>query len=242
MVKPSLELILGHFDPLKPFYLGNVVGDFKGRFAHGGSGIILSQMAMSQLFDANPDVVYDALVNSLTETWGDKLVATTFLKIGIYLEERYSHFFNGERPSITKMRASRFCSPIVSFHGLADPSQMRQVGDMFQEIDQPVFWSQLWEIYDQPDLSIFERNPMRLGHDHVGRLDEETMTTRNVNSVDKCLAICNRHFNTCLAWTWDRETHECHISPWVIIGEKAKTKFSGMNVQRMKKMMRECGS
>jgi hypothetical protein len=54
----------------------------------------------------------------LTETFGDKLVASMAMKAGIYLEERYAIHFNGEPPRETRIKADRFCAPIASFHGL----------------------------------------------------------------------------------------------------------------------------
>ena len=61
VIKASLLAVLGRLDPSEPHYLGNAVGDFRGRFGHGGSGILISGAAMSQLFERE-DVVMAALV------------------------------------------------------------------------------------------------------------------------------------------------------------------------------------
>ncbi len=168
LVKPSLRLVLGHVDASKPMYLGGAVGDYKARFAHGGSSVIISHAAMARLLDQHRAVLAEAYRSSLTETWGDKLVATTFMKSGVFIDERFSHYFNGERPLITKIRPGRFCSPLISFHGLAEPSQMSDVGRIFGSVDQPVRWSDLWKIYGQPGLDSFEAHPIRPDKDHVG--------------------------------------------------------------------------
>ncbi|KAJ9157445.1 Family 31 glycosyltransferase [Pleurostoma richardsiae] len=238
-IRPTLESILARLDPSQPMYLGNGVGDFKGRFAHGGSGIVLSHGAMSRLFDQHPEVVREAYLNALTEVWGDKLLATTLMKIGVYLDEWYGSFFNGERPTTTRIRPDHFCSPLVSFHELKDPSAMAEVGRRFRFGKKPVSWGQLWKMYGQADLDDFERRRIRINEDHVGRTDEHT-TTDQVDSADECLAICEAHHKTCIAWTWDKQQRKCHISPWMIIGEKTEGKYSGLNVPRIRSLMRGC--
>lgn len=195
---------------------------------------------MDLLFNGNPDVVSQAYTASLDETWGDKLVATTLMKVGVYLSERYGHFFNGERPLITKMSADRFCSPLVSFHGLAQPEQMKEVGKMFAEIEKPVFWRDLWRLYGQPSLEKFEKLPIRLGQDHVGRQDDLDMMVR-IDSVDQCLGACESQGSKCLAWTWDKQTQLCLMSPWIIVGEKPNGRYSGLHVKEVEKLDSKCG-
>lgn len=240
VLKPTLRMILSTLDPSKPAYLGNAVGDFRGRFAHGGSAFILSRAAMARLFDESPGQVTRSYVNSLSEIWGDKLVATTFMKVGVYLDERYSHLFNGESPRTTRVRPDRFCSPIVSFHGLAQQKQMAEVGHLFRYIDGVVSWGQLWKIYGQPDLDEYRTKTIWPDRDHVGTTDGDTMTTEGVESAEICWALCNRHQSTCLAWTWDANVTACHISPWVIVGEKSEGKYSGLNVARLEALAKEC--
>ncbi|KAM5380161.1 hypothetical protein ACJZ2D_003612 [Fusarium nematophilum] len=137
LIRPSLELLLGHIDFRKPQYIGNAVGDYKARFGHGGSAILISGEAMRRLFE-HPGIVQEAYAESMTETWGDRLVATTLQKLGIYIEESYNHHFNGEPPSITRIWGDRFCSPLVSFHGLRKPGEMLHVGQRLAEVDGPL--------------------------------------------------------------------------------------------------------
>ncbi|KAB5580849.1 family 31 glycosyltransferase [Coniochaeta sp. 2T2.1] len=240
LVQGSLHAMLDRLDPTIPAYLGNAVGDFKGRFAHGGSAVIISGAAMSLLFDQNRELLPAAYISSLSETWGDKLVATTFQKIGVYLDERFNHFFNGERPVITRITADRLCSPIISFHGLARPEQMAEVGSQFRHVRGLVTWGHLWKLYGRPDISEYITNPIRPNHDHVGRLDEASMDIEHVESAEQCLAQCHGHYKTCLAWTWDGRDKMCHISPWIIIGEVSPGKFSGVNAGRLHHLVGQC--
>lgn len=241
IIRPSLYRFLEHLDASKGMYLGNAIGDYKTRFAHGGSSFILSYEAMRLLFDDNPEVVSEAYVASIDETWGDKLIATALNRIGVYISERYGHFFNGERPLITKASADRFCSPVVSFHGLAQPAQMKDVGKTFARIEKPVFWKDLWEIYGQPDLDALGKNPIRSGQDHVGRQDDISMIN-HAGSVEKCLNSCVSQPKQCLAWAWDKKTELCIISPWVVVGEdKPEDRYSGLNVNQVRKLVGQCG-
>lgn len=240
ILRPSLYRFLEHLDPSKELYLGNAIGDYKGRFAHGGSSFILSNKAMSRLLDDNPDVVSQAYVASLDEIWGDKLVATTLMKVGVYLSERYGHFFNGERPLITKIAADRLCSPLISFHGLARPEQMVDVGKTFATIDKPVFWRDLWRIYEQPSLDALEKEPIRVGRDHVGSQGDPEMVTES-ETADECMQVCEGRTQKCLAWTWEHATRRCVMSPWVIVGEAAEGKSTGLNVPQVKQLDKHCG-
>lgn len=239
VLNASLEVVLGHLDPSIPHYIGNAVGDYKGRFAHGGSAVVLSQGAMDRIFRQNVDIVSAAHMESLYSQWGDKLISTTAMKTGIYLEERYNRHFNGESPRMTKIRGDRICVPIVSFHKMSAP-QMLDVGKMFQGTSKVVSWIDLWDIYSSPALHQFVAEPVRANWDHVGKLDEDTMTTMNVNTEQACLDVCHRHGRKCLAWVWEGTKNTCHLSPWIIVGEAAEGKSSGVNALHALKLLRAC--
>ncbi|RGP80413.1 glycosyltransferase family 31 [Fusarium longipes] len=185
LIRPSLELLMGHIDYRKPKYIGNAVGDYKARFGHGGSGILISGEAMRQLFQ-HPAIVHEAYAESMTETWGDRLVATTLQKLGIYIEEAYNHHFNGEPPSITRIWGDRFCSPLVSFHGLRKPGEMRRVGETLAEVNQPVLWHDVWQLFGGSAISALETRPTELMADHVGKPDEHTRSWGDVRSANAC--------------------------------------------------------
>ena len=231
--------MLGHFNPQEPWYLGNAVGDFKGRFAHGGSSIIISGAAMDKLFDQRRDVLRAACADSLTEVWGDKLVATTFMKVGVYLDELHSHFFNGQQPSATRISPDRFCSPILSFHGLAEPTQMEEVGKVFSVIDHVILWGQLWGLYGRPELKDFAKTYVWPDEDHVGRPDESTVTTAGVRTAEDCAYSCEQD-GGCLAWTWDMKESTCHIGAWIVIGGKSPGKYSGVNRRLIEPLASQC--
>lgn len=248
VIPSSLRLLLAHLDHTVPHYIGNAVGDFRGRFAHGGSAVVLSREALTLLLGSGssrvlaaaaaaasnrkhgttasnsystglaPPLLHQAYVDSITETWGDKLLATTLMRVGVYLDERFARLFNGARPRATRISADRFCMPLVSFHALAKPEQMRSVGSVFEQIDpgqrggtpaggdgssSPGFlapaiaWGDLWAIYGRPTVAALHHRPIHRGRDFVGAPGDDssssalvTSTTENVGSPESCRVLC----------------------------------------------------
>jgi len=241
MVQPSLKALLGHLDAEHPYYLGNAVGDYRGRFAHGGSAIILSQAAIRGLYTDNPWTAMEGHMESLSAIWGDRLIARALIRVGVFLDERFSHFFSGEAPQLSKIRADRFCSPILSFHGLATRPNMLQTGRHFQEAEKPVLWSQLWDIYGAPSPWRHGiASPKREGWDYVGRPDEAVDVISGVSDSDHCAEQCTTGSKVCLAWTWDASLKKCYISPWMIVGEEATGRTTGINAGRVKRLEDGC--
>ncbi|KAI1415618.1 glycosyltransferase family 31 protein [Hypoxylon sp. FL1857] len=242
IIKSSLHLVLGHLNYAKPQFLGNPVGDYKGRFPHGGSSVVMSGAALSKLYDQHPEVVAEGHQESPTAIWGDKLLSTTFMKIGVYLDETYRRLFNGEPPWMTRMWVDRFCLPLVSFHGLGSGDAMLHVGETFKNTTQPVFWRQLGKIYGAPDFASFIAEPIRTNIDYVGRLDEYSTTVEKITEVEECVKICHEHPAGCLAWTFDPGRKQCHYARWAILGDAAEGRFSGINGQLAQKLESSCHS
>lgn len=247
LIQPSLNLILGHFDPDVPHYLGNAVGDYRQRFAHGGSAIALSRAAMRELFGPShgdrrhqQKLLATARHESLTETWGDRLLARTLLKLGIHIDEGASRFFNGEPPWAARLRKDRFCVPVTAFHRLG-PEEMREVGRVFGRTVDPVVWADLWEMYGAPSFDTYMETPVRRDWDHVGALDEQTSTVERTHSAVACWRLCTASKN-CLAWTWEEVLGEgvCHMSPWITVGKEEKGKESGLHVERAMNLADGC--
>ncbi|KAM0353588.1 hypothetical protein ACHAPU_001600 [Fusarium lateritium] len=240
LIRPSLKLLMSHVDYRKPQYIGNAVGDYKARFGHGGSGILISGEAMRRLFE-HPGIVQEAIAESMTETWGDRLVATTLQKLGIYIEEAYNHHFNGEPPSITRIWGDRFCSPLVSFHGLRKPGEMRRVGETLAQREKPVLWRDVWELFGGSAISALESRPTELTADHVGKPDEHTRSWGDVRSANACQKRCEQSGRRCLAWTYEMEIERCHTSPWLLLGaDGAAGKASGVNWSQVKPLINDC--
>ena len=243
LVTESLTRLLSHLDPTKPYYLGNTLGSTLSRFAHGGSAIVLSRATLEKLFRAHPDAAAEAQVNSLSETWGDKLVAATLRKLNIYIDERFSHFFNGEAPLDTQIASDRFCSPIVSFHDLKKAEEMRELGRKFRERGRRLtVWADVWDLFGGANTRGFNDRPMRQDHDYVGeKVDvRKVKTSKNVPTAERCMRLCIRQRKKCLAWRWEVKSRECYTSEWMTVGRRKAGVVSGINGDWATEMMESC--
>lgn len=230
LIPQTLVPFLSHFDPNVPHYIGNSVGHFTARFAHGGSVIVLSRAALEVLYHQHPDVVHKANVETLGEKFGDSLVAKTMQRVGIFIDERFNHLFNGENPAETRIWADRFCAPLASFHELKTPEQARETREKMSKWRGFFMWSDTWEVFGGPDFRGFKDQPMREGWDHIGRLKGETRSSaRGKGDVEWCKQTCLDDHKGCLAWKWDKNTRECNTTPWMSIGFKADHLVSGIN-------------
>lgn len=231
LVKATLELMLTHLSPKLPYYLGNAVGDYRGRFAHGGSGIVISGEAMRRMFSQS-NVVAQSYRDSLDEKYGDKIVATTLQKVGVYLDEKYSHYFNGEAPELARVSADRFCSPILSFHSLRTPSAMADISRVVRVSTKTLAWGDLLD-----RLGTVTSNP-----DHVGHINEQARLWTDINDAAKCRSKCESlNSKTCLAWRYDTHTKQCYTSSWVVPGAKGETTHvSGFNRDAVERLRERC--
>lgn len=216
---------------------------------------------MQALFaPANYHAVLKARQASLTETWGDRLLADALLRLGVPVDEDASRFFNGEQPWDSRLRPDRLCAPVATFHHLSTADEMADVGRLFRETADPVLWVDLWDMFSsrgrrrgdraantaRPSASLpssAERDdqatPGRSGWNHVGQLDEHTETSTSVKDALGCSRLCKSN-RMCLAWTWDRRLGLCHTSPWVTVGREAAGLRSGLNVDRFEELAGEC--
>lgn len=216
---------------------------------------------MQSLFaPSNHQAVAKARRASLTETWGDRLLADALLRLGVPVDEDASRFFNGEQPWASRLRPDRICAPVATFHRLSTPGEMAEVGRVFRDAVDPVLWVDLWEMFAhrggrrrqervvgaRPSISqsaspheYEEVAPGRPGWDHVGALDEHTETFVGVKAALECSRFCSSR-RKCLAWTWDRDRGLCHLSPWVTVGREAERMVSGLDVDRFRDLADEC--
>jgi hypothetical protein len=117
---------------------------------------------------------------------------------------------------------------------------MLAAGEKFKDITNRVSWIGILGLYEPRKFRSFLDEPFRAEWDHVGRLDQSTMTTDNVQTTEDCLHICLTKSKKCLAWTWETETHACHVSPWMIIGNAMENRFTGINTQRAMMLSSKC--
>lgn len=240
VILPTLLLILRQLDPSQSHYVGNAVGSYSGRFAHGGSSFFVSGATLTKLFDENPKVVTAAHVESTTSTWGDGLISSALMKIGVYLDETYTKLFNGEDPRTTRIWADRFCLPILSMHSLRSVEAMDEVGSTFASVKTPVQWYQLPEMFGAPKAETFLEEPARANHNFVGRLDEHSVTIEGLAGMEECFGKCLGLGEKCLAWTWEVDRELCHVAPWYVVGSHQENVHSGINMHEVGYLKDRC--
>ncbi|KAJ2892554.1 family 31 glycosyltransferase [Zalerion maritima] len=240
LIRPTLQLLLDHLDPDIPQYIGNAVGDFQKRFAHGGSSYLISRAAMEKLFVDGREVVQRAYRESITETWGDRLIASALIRVGVHVNERYGHYFNGESPLATRIQGDRFCSPLVSFHKLNTAQKMREAGELFRDREAILTWKNVWEIYDGRSWENFAGLAGREDWDHVGGQAAGYGEIYRANSAIECMHKCERDGKNCLAWTWKEVDRTCHLMTWFVVGKETKGVWSGLNTENIERLARIC--
>ena len=166
-------------------------------------------------------------------------MATTLIRLGIHLDERYRGLFNGENPYTTRIWPDRFCLPVVTFHNLQSPNMTRQTRHDLQNPNETVLWSDLWTLFHAPDLAAMIDRPIRPNVDHVGQTDEWARERVDVDHVEQCAKWC-AHNRDCLAWTWEEDLKSCNIAPFIIVGHEHPVVFSGVASSRALKPMAEC--
>jgi hypothetical protein len=254
LVPPTIRALLSRLDPDAAHYIGNPVGDFRARFAHGGSGIILSSGAVTRLQARlsrhEGRLLAGEYERSLSEVWGDRLLATALQRAGVYLDERFAALFNGERPRLTRMRNDRMCLPLATFHGLAKGPEMREAGEVVGrwvgKDGARLRWMDVWEAFGGTRIGTeaWRGKTKKQQHDtrdHVGPgAEDEVLTRPRVGSAEECEALCARYWKRCLAWTWIRDGNVCRVSPWVVVGAEAEGVVSGVNRERFEGLVDRC--
>lgn len=240
LIPQTLRILLQHLDSSTPYYIGNAVGDYRARFAHGGSGIVLSQAAVQRLL-SHPNIVAAAHRESLDEVWGDRLLATALARVGVYLDETYTALFEGSGLWTAKVTEDRFCLPVASFHRLSTTELMEDADHILRNVSSEILrWGDLWELVQAPAFESPVWEAGREGWDHVGELDEATATVDGIHSAEECSQACQRRRKACLAWTWELKTSACHLAPWMIPGVQAGGKISSINVPVVKTIAERC--
>ncbi|KAK4197690.1 family 31 putative glycosyltransferase, partial [Triangularia verruculosa] len=259
LVETSLKPFLGNFDPEEKHYLGNAVGDFRARFAHGGSAVILSQAAMRALVKENPKALRTSYLESLDEVWGDRLLAKALIRVGIYLDEGYAYLFNGEPPRRSKIRGDRICSPILSFHTLPQPEMMRDVGLHFRNVTEPVLWLDLWKIYGaHPPWRWDPEWNRKMYVDERAREERSKIVLNGVGSERECLEEYSKRFkdNNGAGWTWGKPAPdtciiyryappiESEVDAWTLdwdyVGPVDEAVHTVLNLASPKECMEKC--
>ncbi|THC99725.1 hypothetical protein EYZ11_000775 [Aspergillus tanneri] len=130
LVWPNLMAWLERFDSRKPYYMGSAVQIGDDVFAHGGSGFVLSNIAMRKVseYRAARIAEWDAFTNG---HWaGDGVLGKALKDAGVNLL-RSSSMLQGATPWTFGYLApgkdkGSWCTPAVSYHHMA-PSEIQKM-------------------------------------------------------------------------------------------------------------------
>jgi hypothetical protein len=108
-------------------YLGSTaeVGDVK--FAHGGSGILLSQATMYNFAVNNKGVASSWDKPMHEECCGDLIIGTVLKAQEVLLKPSWPTI-NGEKPNTLPFGPTHWCQPVVTMHH-ADPHEINQLAN-----------------------------------------------------------------------------------------------------------------
>lgn len=129
VVWPNLLTWLGQLPDASStkLYLGSPaeVGDVQ--FAHGGSGILLSQATMYDFAVTNKGLAASWDKPMHDECCGDYVIGAILKKSGILLKPSWPTI-NGEKPATLPFGPTHWCQPVVTMHH-AQPNEMNQLAN-----------------------------------------------------------------------------------------------------------------
>ena len=111
-----LQWIDKHLDATKSLYLGSPAALGSQIFAHGGSGYILSGVAMHDFIGRNPGMVeeFDATVKD--SCCGDAHLAKFLEEKGNIKVTAVWPMINGEKPNTLPFGPQHWCQPVMTMH------------------------------------------------------------------------------------------------------------------------------
>ena len=127
IVWPTMLLWLNGLDPKKKSYFGSEVNIGGVRFAHGGSGIVLSKGLMQELFVSHNHTATRWDAQTSEKCCGDLVLSMALGEYGIELQDVWP-LMSGERPSTMPFGPGTpeyWCRPALSFHHLT-PVDMKE--------------------------------------------------------------------------------------------------------------------
>lgn len=247
LFKNNLIQHLKTLDPMAPYYLGmglsflgcdNVENLGDGPlFAHGGSGIVLSKMALEKLAS-----VADSCTVQYKGCWGGDIKTALCLRDAgiLYNAEASKGSFDGD--SIHKYHFKDPCATPFSFHHLKT-FEIRLLHDLESDIafkfgpEATVNMGQLFKWFSEKDpFSTFRDYHTRTLTDNSGKLIEFKyrkgldLKGQDYNhfesTLDECMLACYQD-EKCLSWSYIENENTCWLKDRIPTHEKSVESYSG---------------
>ena len=208
------------------------------RFAHGGSGILISRNAadlLEQARDKEGKQAFDERWEPLTSTscCGDEVITRTFLEVGVQLTLAWP-LIQGETVASLDWTAKHWCTPAVSWHHVS-PAEIDALWQ-FESAwvsdygwDTPYLYRDVFAHFIERHITVNRTKWNNLSQDHKfvsaefsalekndsPQLDEVGL--KSVESKDACVAACLQMPETeCLQWMYS--PGRCYLGKVVRLG------------------------
>ncbi|KAB8239588.1 uncharacterized protein BDW43DRAFT_258559 [Aspergillus alliaceus] len=143
---------LERMDPGQPLYLGSAATFNGEKFAHGGSGVILSRAAMARVLDGDPDLAarYDERMHE--EIYGDYVLMKALKEKGIPLSDKWP-MMQGEKQNTLPFGPGpdsgvrHGCQPLITMHSVT-PMDVNAMWNYEQRRQTPEVPLLIGELYD----------------------------------------------------------------------------------------------
>ncbi|KAK7537830.1 hypothetical protein IWX50DRAFT_618364 [Phyllosticta citricarpa] len=191
---------LDQLDPDKPLYIGgqNWLGDTK--FAHGGTGYVVSRKALRMAVDGYTKERQRWDEQTATEAAGDALLAKLFNSIGIGLTETWP-ITQGETPFSLDYTTRHLCFPVVTYHHVS-PEWVRAMWKFEQ-----IWFSQAGKSAILRHRDVFNHvvapqlSQAKAGWDNLSGDNEEVVVYQD-GGADSCRRACQARPD-CVQWHYN---------------------------------------
>ncbi|KAF7591186.1 hypothetical protein BBP40_001901 [Aspergillus hancockii] len=220
---------LARMDPSQPHYLGSSATFNTEKFAHGGSGVILSREAMAQVLDGDAGLAerYDERMHQ--EIYGDYVLMKVLQEKGVELSNRWP-MMQGEKQNTLPFGpgpdsgARHGCQPLITMHKVTpmDVNAMWNYEQRRAHPEEPLLIAELYEPFmggqnlpaerdDWYNLSddLMFRSPGAQGERQKSPEEMTPVEKEAYLSFEKCGKACKEH-PKCFQYVYQDQT--CGLS------------------------------
>ncbi|KAG5945422.1 hypothetical protein E4U53_006707 [Claviceps sorghi] len=263
VVYANLVEWLKNLDPQKPHYIGSVAYLGQLPFGHGGSGYLVSQATMRDMFHGKENVAnkFDEKVQHVC--CGDAMFAQALKdEIGIDVVNAWP-IINGEKHYTVHYGDDQWCHPISTMHHVNE-QEMSSLYAFAKErnFTYPLRFKDFFHKFIGPNLAASRTDWDNLS-DHVWYLNasmaqyaEHELKRAKMDGLSEQEAVAWRSFDDCQKTCLSQDdcfqfryyNHICTISHRLIYGWPTKQEnddslryMSGWNMEKIKKWIKEKG-
>ncbi|KAL3417766.1 hypothetical protein PVAG01_10776 [Phlyctema vagabunda] len=226
----NLVLWLGTLSPSKKSYFGSEVSISGVRFAHGGSGIILSRAAMYELAVIHNGTAahWDAMIRE--RCCGDLVLGLALKELGTELQDVWPTM-SGEAPATMPFGPGTpeyWCRPALTMHHLS-PSDMSDLSSFEMQrlasgIQSPLSHAEIFKEFLLDEIQSSRDDWDNLAAD-PGEFGKTGGILSEMASFEDCARTCEANLN---CFQYSHNGNRCHVGMSVRLGYKKQANEDGM--------------